>query len=180
MAEYTHYAKLDPEWVEFEKTFTPVKQPEDLSVAKKQFNETRAALFQRHLGPIGTFFIFQSLSTLTDHADDLQEVSLRKMPQFQHEIVSISKSGCTFRTWRKYPLHRFRYSSTCMVVATSRETLNRRTCTVVYSVSKRLASCSTLTTAIHPNGRFRLHTLMSLTPSTGLPRHRRPSSMGLI
>lgn len=53
MADYTHYSELDPEWIEFAKTFRPAEQSGDLTIAKKVFNANRAALFQEVLGHIG-------------------------------------------------------------------------------------------------------------------------------
>ncbi|KAH6868932.1 Alpha/Beta hydrolase protein [Thelonectria olida] len=52
MADYTHYAELDPEWLEFSKTYKPPPIPEDLALAKTAINEARSSLFKEVLGPI--------------------------------------------------------------------------------------------------------------------------------
>lgn len=54
MADYTHHNPgLDPEWVEFAKTFTIPTLPKDLTLAKKLFNDSRVKLFREVLGPVG-------------------------------------------------------------------------------------------------------------------------------
>jgi len=53
MADFTHYNRgLDPEWVEFSKTFKIPEPPKDLTLAKQIFNKKRAEHFQKVLGPI--------------------------------------------------------------------------------------------------------------------------------
>jgi len=54
MADYTHYnSELDPEWVEYSKSFKIPEFPKDLTLAKRIFNERRAQSFKDALGPIG-------------------------------------------------------------------------------------------------------------------------------
>ncbi|EEU41319.1 uncharacterized protein NECHADRAFT_83266 [Fusarium vanettenii 77-13-4] len=52
MADYMHHAELDPEWVEFSRTFTSPTVPKDLALAKEFANRSRTELFNRVLGPI--------------------------------------------------------------------------------------------------------------------------------
>jgi hypothetical protein len=55
MADYTQYATLAQEWIEFEKTLPPPvsEQGTTIEQAKKLFNDRRAKLFTDVLGPIG-------------------------------------------------------------------------------------------------------------------------------
>jgi hypothetical protein len=54
MADYTQYSAPASEWVEFQKTLNPPVPPPDVEEAKALFNSTRATMFAKFLGPVGS------------------------------------------------------------------------------------------------------------------------------